>query len=161
MRFGGTEEQIFRRGSDWCTDAARVGCVLCQIAGLPARLVFLADTAQAYSGHVITEVYRQRVWGAVDPTTAVTYRHPDGRPASTWQLMNQPGLVKAHWKGEATPCTTVGQFRAAAISNYFVSEKETYDYTISPLNDYCRSILEMSIQGWPGGLRWLHGEDRC
>lgn len=67
MRIGGTEEEIIRRGSDWCTDVARVGCVLCQVAGLPARLVYLADTTQAYSGHVIIEVYRGGLWGAVDP----------------------------------------------------------------------------------------------
>ncbi|MCY3737030.1 MAG: hypothetical protein OXG13_11545 [Gemmatimonadaceae bacterium] len=28
MRFGGTEEEIIERGSDWCTDVARVGCAL-------------------------------------------------------------------------------------------------------------------------------------
>ena len=32
MRFGGTEEEIIVRGSDWCTDVARVGCALCQVA---------------------------------------------------------------------------------------------------------------------------------
>jgi len=31
---GGTEEEIVRRGSDWCSDVARVGCALCQVAGL-------------------------------------------------------------------------------------------------------------------------------
>ena len=36
---------------------------------------------------------------------------------------------------------------------------EIYDYAVSPINDYYRSILEMSGRGWPGGLRWLHGED--
>jgi transglutaminase-like putative cysteine protease len=39
IRLGGTEEEIIDRGSDWCTDVARVACVLCQVAGLPARLV--------------------------------------------------------------------------------------------------------------------------
>ena len=28
MRFGGTEEEIIERGSDWCTDVARAGCAL-------------------------------------------------------------------------------------------------------------------------------------
>lgn len=159
MRVGGTEEEIIARGSDWCADVARVGCVLCQVAGFPARLVYLADTQRAYSGHVIIEVFRWGAWGAADPATAVVYRHPDGRPASTWDLMNQPHLIQAHWRGAATPYTTVEQFRSAAISNYFVSDRQNYDYTISPINAYYRAILEMSHQGWPGGLRWLHGED--
>jgi hypothetical protein len=127
---------------------------------VPARLVILANTAVAYSGHVIIEAHRDAAWGAVDTSTAVVYRHPDGKPASVWELMNQPRLVEAHWKGASTFYTTVGQFRAAAISNYSLWESASYDYTVSPLNAYYRSILEMSLRGWPGGLRWLHGEDR-
>jgi len=159
LRLGGTEEEIIDRGSDWCTDVARVACALCQVAGLPARLVYLADTAQAYSGHAIIEVHRDGGWGAADPTTAVVYRQPDGRPASTWDLMCNPALIAAHHRGPTTPFTTADQFRAAAIANYFIRESDRYDYTVSGLNAYYRSILEMSARGWPGGLRWLHGED--
>ena len=51
MRFGGTEEETIHRGSDGCTDLARVGCALCQVAGFPARLIMIYDTDMAYSGH--------------------------------------------------------------------------------------------------------------
>ena len=47
LLLGGTEEEILNRGSDWCTDVARVGCVLCQIARLPSRLVNLFDTGSS------------------------------------------------------------------------------------------------------------------
>lgn len=63
LQLGGTEEEILQRSTDWCTDLARVGCLLFQLAGLPARILVLADTEQAYSGHVITEVYRSGVGG--------------------------------------------------------------------------------------------------
>ncbi len=159
MRVGGTEEEIIERGSDWCADVARVSCVLFQVAGFPARMVYLVDTKKAYSGHVIVEVYRAKRWGAVDPLTKVIYYHPEGAPASTWDLMNDPSLIKDHSKGKSTSYTTVGQFRAAAISNYFVWLSGEYNYTVSNINPYYRSILEMSDKGWPGGLRWLHGED--
>jgi hypothetical protein len=158
-RCGGTEEEIIARGSWNCTEIARVGCILCQIAGLPARMVYLFDTRQAYSGHAIIEVYRRGIWGAVCPETDVIYRHSNGRPASTWELQNQPDLIEAQWRGPATLYTTAGQFRGAAISNYFVGERQRYNYTVSFVNDYYRSILDMSRDGWPGGLRWLHGED--
>ena len=161
MRIGGTEEEIIRRGSDWCTDVARVACALCQVAGIPARMVYLADISLAYSGHAIIEAHRRGKWGAVDATTDVIYLHPNGEPASVWELMNQPALVEAHRRNTGTIYTTPGQFRAAAVSNYFVWEQEKYDYTVSRMNEYCRSILEMSLRGWPGGLRWLHGEDKC
>lgn len=159
IRVGGTEEAIIARGSDWCADVARVGCALCQVAGYPARIVYLVDTEKAYSGHVIMEVFRARVWGAVDPLTDVLYRHSGGSPASTWALVNDTHLVERHFRGESTPHTTPSQFRAAAISNHFLWEGTAYDYTVIGINEYYRSILEMSEQGWPCGLRWLHGED--
>ncbi len=160
MRIGGTEEDIIRRGSDWCTDVARVACVLCQVAGFPSRIVNLFNLDQAYSGHVITEVWRSAKWGALDANTAVVYRLPDGSPASVWELMNDPALIKAHSALPRSFYTTVGQFRAAGIANYFCWESAQHDYTVSGLNEYCFSILTMSGKGWPGGLRWLHAEDR-
>lgn len=142
---GGTEEEIIARRTDWCTDLARVGCVLFQIAGLPARIVVLADTSQAYSGHVITEVYRSGVWGAVDTTLGIVYTGPDSLPASAADIRRAGGQ---------------GQFRSVAIANYFVWESARFNHAVSGLNSYYRSILAMSQEGWPGGLRWLYGEDR-
>jgi len=158
MLVGGTEEAIIRRGSDWCSDVARVGCALCQVAGFPARLVYLADTRRAYSGHAIIEAHRNGFWGASDAITAVVYRHPNGRPASTWELQGHPQLIEVHRKS-SDPYAEAEQFMNAAISNYFVWDREHYDYAVSPINGYYRSILEMANGGWPGGLRWLYGED--
>jgi hypothetical protein len=124
-----------------------------------ARLVYLADTQRAYSGHVIVEVYRHGRWGAVDTSTAVVYAEPAGRPATTWQLMNDASLVEAH-AGPPAHYTTPGQFRAAALTNYLAADRDRYDYTVTGLNACYRSILAQSQEGWPGGLRWLHGEGR-
>jgi transglutaminase-like putative cysteine protease len=157
LRFGGAEEDIASRGSDWCTDVARVACRLCQVAGLPARLVILADTGAAYSGHAIIEAWRDGRWGAIDPVTAVVYEEAQARPAGTWALMNDPDLVRGHSRGRDTPFTCPEQFRAAAIAEYPWDAPGTLDVT--GLNAYGRSILEMAGRGWPGGLRWLHGED--
>ena len=137
---GGTEEEIAARGTDWCTDLARLGCVLAHMACLPARLAILADTAQAYSGHVIVEIYEGGEWHAVDTTNGIVY------PESVAELMDRPDP---------------GQFRAAALVNYGPSDAHRYDYTISTINDYMRPVLEAAIEGWPGGLRWLHGEDNA
>ncbi len=56
LEFGGTEEEIVTRGSDWCTDVARIGCELAQIAGLTASTVGLFDIHRAHRGHDIIEV---------------------------------------------------------------------------------------------------------
>lgn len=158
MQLGGTEEQIIERGSGWCTDVARVACVLYQTAGFPCRIVHLFDLDRAYSGHVIIEVYRTGIWGAVDSSSGVVYRQPEGDPATTWDLMNGPALVEAHQRPDAW-YTSVGQFKAAGISNYFCWKASKYDYTITGLNEYYMSILSMADQKWPDGLRWLYGED--
>jgi hypothetical protein len=144
MKFGGTEEEIIERTTDWCGDLARVGVTLCQMAGFPARLVYLVATKQAYSGHVLSEVFRGATWGALDPLHGIVYAE-EGKPVTAWELVK---------KGEVPP------HDAAAVSNYFSWEREKYDYLLSGLDSYNRSILEMSAKGWPGGLRWLHGEDR-
>ena len=159
IRIGGTEEEMITRGSDWCSDVARVACALYQIAGVPARMVYLIDTEKAYTGHVIIEVYRSGVWGALDPLTNVIYNTLEGKPASTWNLMNDPRLIERHSRDGSTYYTNAGQFRAAAVSNYFIWDWEKYDYTVSKVNGYYRSILEMSDKGWPDGLHWINNED--
>ena len=157
MRFGGTEEQIIERGSDWCADVARVGCALYQVAGFPCRMAYLFDLRAAYSGHVIVEVHRSGRWGAVDTSSGVVYRTDDGVPATTWELMNDADLVKRHAGPEAW-YTNPEQFTAAGIANYHVRDAERYDYTVTGVNEYTRAVLAMADQGWAGGLRWLHGE---
>jgi hypothetical protein len=159
MHLGGTEEEIIRRGSDWCTDVARVACVLCQIAGFPSRIVNLFDLSHAYCGHVIIEVYRGGEWGALDSSTGIVYRRMDGQPASVWELMQDADLIAAHCQDPRAFYTSVEQFQSAGIANYFCWDQERYDYTTSEVNEYYLSILEMSSRGWPGGLRWLYGED--
>lgn len=157
MRVGGTEEQIIERGSDWCTDVARVGCVLYQVVGFPSRIVNLFNLDAAYSGHVIVEVHRSGTWGAVDTSSGVVYQKDDGTPATTWELMNDAELVVQHKVPEAW-YSHPEQFTAAGIANYYVRDSKRYDYTVTGLNDYYLAILSMAGQGWPGGLSWLHGE---
>jgi hypothetical protein len=155
---GGTEEEIIARGSDWCADVARVACILYQMAGFPARLAYLFDLDQAYYGHVIVELYYRGKWGAADSSTGIVYREA-GSPASVWQLMNDPALVLAHRNDPREFYSTPGQFRAAGLANYLCTDFERFDYSVSGLNVYYHSILDMCNRGWPGGIRWLHGED--
>jgi transglutaminase-like putative cysteine protease len=159
MRFGGSEEEIVTRGSDWCTDVARVASGLCQVAGLPSRLVILEDTELAYSGHTIVETWRADRWGAVDAVGNVVYRTEGGAPATTWDLMSRPELLDAQPVGSSTSGARRGQFSWAAVANYPLGTIDSVDYSVGAINQYYRTILTMSGQGWPGGQRWLFGED--
>ena len=159
LEFGGTEEEIIARGTDWCADVARVGCTLYQIAGFPSRIVNLFNLNAAYSGHVIVEVHRLGSWGAVDTNSEIVYRKADGQPATTWDLMNDAELVMRHGGPEGRHMRP-SQFASAGIANHKVRDFDSYDYTVTGLNETYRSILTMAKRGWPGGLRWLHGETR-
>ena len=156
---GGTEEELWGRPTDWCTDLARLACALCQVAGIPARLVLLFDTERAYSGHAIIEAWRRGAWGAADAVTGLCHA-AEGRPLTTWELMPDLALVAAHRaRHPGASFTDPAQFRGAAVTNYYVEDAPQHDYTVSRPNAYYRSILSMAAQGWPGGLRWLHGEN--
>ena len=160
LRFGGTEEEIIARGSDWCADVARVAIALLATSGIPARMVLLADLQRAYSGHNVVEAYRSGRWGCLDPRSGVVYLDEEGRPATTWDLTNFPRLILRHYRGRRTPYSRVGQFRRSAVANYRVGPPDPAAHRVTALNAYYRSILRMADRGWPGGLRWLHGEDR-
>lgn len=160
LRFGGTEEEIVARGSDWCTDLARVDCALFQVLGVPARLVYLADTGAAYRGHAVCEAYRQRRWGAIDPVSGTVHRTPDGAPATTWELMHHPTWIPVPRTRPGEGRAGRDQFRRAAVANYAVGPLRSGLYRVSRVTPYYRTILRESERGWPGGLRWIHGEDR-
>jgi hypothetical protein len=156
--FGGTEESIIKRGSDWCTDLSRVACILYQVVGCSSRIVYLFDTDHAYSGHAIIELYIYGNWGAIDPTAGIQYMKPDGTTASVWDLMNNAELFK-QIEGHTNYCNPA-QFRAASVANYSISDHDQYDYSESHLNTYMKSVLEESEKGWPSGLKWIHGEEK-
>ncbi len=161
VRLGGTEEEILRRGSEECADVARVACALYQVAGFPSRPVYTAHARDPYCGHVLVEVSRRGRWGALDPLCHVVYQWPDARPATAWELMGNHALIEAHARPQGTPYTTPGQFGRCAVSAYRFGDVGWYDYSVGGVNDYYRAILKMAQGGWPGGFRWLFGEDRA
>jgi len=156
MLFGGTEEEVIARTTYWCTDLARVACVLFQVAGLPARILTTANTNFAYCGHCVTEVYCDGKWGVVDANVGLVYGH------SAWEIHNDPGLIK-HAKPEGNDIffPPGEQYESVGISNYYVDEAASYSYETSRVNDYCRAILAHSARKWEGGIRWIHGEENA
>lgn len=148
--FGGTEERIVASRTDWCTDLARAACVMLHVAGTATRIVCLFDTARAYSGHQVIEAYIDGSWVCADLVHGFVHQRSDGNPASALDVMRER---------RASSTKRNGLFRAVFLVNYNPMEASTYDFTESRVNAYYLSILTQSSAGWPGGLRWLHGED--
>ena len=163
MVFGGTEEAILARGTDWCTDVARVCCALCQAAGFGARIVITANTRLPYCGHTVVECYYDGRWGVLDPTYGFAYRTPDGRPANVPALRAHPHIVAEAFARRYSDMhhlfPPAQQYLSAAFVNYDAAHPDRYDYAESGLNAYTAGILSHSERGWPQGMRWLFAED--
>ena len=144
MRFGGREEEVLARGTDWCADMARVGAVLLMLLGIPARILHLADLSHAYYGHVVTEAYYEGKWGVCDFLHG--YLFYGNAPLDAWELRTDA----AHFAGY--PADYAALYSAVAVSGYDPSAETRYQ--ISRPNEYTCRIIETDHGG-----RWFMGED--
>lgn len=145
MRFGGTEQEILSRGTDWCADMARVAVVLLNCLTIPARILYLANVEKAYNGHVIVEAFYEGKWGVIDPIYG--YSFYEREPLDAYTLMREPDHLKAY------DAQYRDHFRKIAISQYDPLDTD-HDYSVSGINDYYRTLLSAAHNG-----RWLMGED--
>ena len=87
--YGGTEEQLIEKGERLCECLGRLFVVLCEIAGIPARIVM-----HDIGGHITAEARVDGHWGYIDPRCGVYFLKPDGTMASVWELWQDPSLMK-------------------------------------------------------------------
>ncbi|MCI8351342.1 MAG: hypothetical protein HFJ86_09295 [Oscillospiraceae bacterium] len=146
MRFGGTEREILERGTDWCADISRVGCVVLQCLGVPARIVHLANLERAYNGHVMVEAYYEGKYGLVDFLYGLVFY--ENGPVSAWDVWEKGLPEAAAARGESY----AGLFRAIALNSY--DPMGDNNYTVSAPNAYTRRLIEIDHQD-----RWIMGED--
>lgn len=88
------DEAILRSGAGWCNEQARVFVRLCQVSGIPARMVF-THYADGKSGHTIAECHIDGRWRLVDATWFCVFPGPDGQWLSA---------VECHDRGEGQRC---------------------------------------------------------
>ncbi len=143
-RFGGTEQEILARGTDWCTDMARVVVVLLGCIGIPARVLYLADPERAYHGHSAVEAFYDGKYGVADPIYGYTFY--DGSPLDAYTLMYEPQHLK-HLPEEYRSL-----FQCIAVSRYDPMDPSN-DYSVSAVNAYYRTVLTREHHG-----HWMMGE---
>ena len=138
---GVTEEENIRQRNGNCGDLACILVCLCQIAGLPARIVAHYGTpaidGSMRSGHAVTEIYVEKRWAYMD-IRGIVYEWPTGRLASAIDLIRFPELariqpprvLKEIRKGYSVEKAESFFYarRVTKISNYFVWEKDQYKY---------------------------------
>ncbi len=87
--FGGAEEELIEKGEELCECLGRLFVGLCEIAGIPARLVI-----HDIGGHIAAEALVDNQWAYVDPRAGMYFEKSDGTMASTWELWNTPGILR-------------------------------------------------------------------
>jgi len=86
--YGGTEEELIKKGEKYCERLSRLFVALCEIADIPARTVH-----HAVGGHMTTEVYIESGWAYMDPRHALLYVDENDRLLSVWELVNNPEVI--------------------------------------------------------------------
>jgi len=155
MVFGGTELEIIKRGSDWCSDLSRVGAALLQCLGMPSRIAILVNQFEAYHGHQVVEVYIDGTYMMCDFLYGVTGKLD--RYYSVYELLNNPSLVKKIYNIKIDDKNQLdyiaGLYNLAAISEYDIIKKHKY-YT-SKSNEYYQKMMNLNQDG-----TWQMNEDK-
>ena len=144
---GGNEEDLIKRGAIMCNEISRVFVVLCQMSGIPARVV-----GCHIAGHMMSEAYVDGKWCWCDSMKGMYAQLDDGRLASFWELWQDRSLVdrqpedviEDHRPIGDPPKELLDYYRrrarislrecylhpkeAAAIGNYYAWEQAKYDY---------------------------------
>ncbi|MFU8792889.1 MAG: transglutaminase-like domain-containing protein, partial [Acholeplasmataceae bacterium] len=154
MIFGGTELEIIKRGSDWCTDISRVGAALLQCLGIPSRIVILVNQFKAYHGHQVVEVFVNATYMMCDFLYGVIARLDQNY--SVYDLLSKPKLVHKIYSSKINDSKQldyiVGLYNLAAISEYDISKM--HNYKISKPNEYYLKMMNLNQDG-----AWHMNED--
>jgi hypothetical protein len=86
------DEALLASGQAWCNEQARVFVRLCQVAGIPARLIYLFYSTPP-SGHVIAEFYADGRWSMADASYLCVFPGVDGRLMSAAEC-HGPGKMR-------------------------------------------------------------------
>lgn len=155
MIFGGTELEIIKRGSDWCTDISRVGAALLQCLGMPSRIVILVNPFEAYHGHQVVEVFVNGMYMMCDFLYGVIARLDQNY--SVFDLLSKPKLVHKIYSSKINISKQLDYiaslYNLAAISEYDISKK--HNYQTSEPNAYYLKMMNLNQDG-----TWQMNEDK-
>ena len=79
------DEALLASGCAWCNEQARVYIRLCQIAGVPARMIYLFYS-DGKMGHVVAEFYADGRWCMADSSWICVFPDDRGRLLSAAEL---------------------------------------------------------------------------
>lgn len=86
--YGGTEEELIKKSEWYCERVARLMCGLCEIAGMPGRVVF-----HIAAGHLTSEIYLEDHWAYFDPRCGMFCLDEDGKFMSVQDILDNREMI--------------------------------------------------------------------
>jgi hypothetical protein len=153
---GGTEEEVIKKFSRMCNEQSRVFCVLCQIAGIPARYI-----GHHIGGHATNEAFVEGRWAYFD-NRGKYFVKPDGTLASAWEVWRdlsiidrQPPEVRREICPDVDYLPTRRYFapiELIVVSNYFAWDRAKYGYGWIWNTPELRANVTEARKEWPEEL---------
>ena len=86
--YGGTEEELIKKGEKYCERLARLMVALCEIANIPARTIH-----HVVGGHMTTEVYIESGWAYMDARHALLYVDENDKILSVREILDNRDII--------------------------------------------------------------------
>lgn len=137
--WGGSEELLIVKGSDWCGEVARVFCALTQIHSIPSRILY---TFGNDDGHVINEVFVGNKWVMVDSSNGIVYENIIGENLSILDVFSDKVAFSRSLEQYSKYYYSDKRFfENIFVSYYWIKDSRKYKYHISFCNEYYRILL--------------------
>ena len=119
--YGGTEEELIKKGERYCERVARLMCALSEIAGIPSRTVH-----HTIGGHLTNEVYIEGKWCYVDPRFGLFYLGTDGKLMSVTEITENPDMIysQPEWVYEYGSTEYTHEFMRDSNRDLYLSQSE-------------------------------------
>ncbi len=124
------DEALLASGSAWCNEQGRIFTRMCQVAGIPSRLIFLFF-GNGKNGHTIAEAYVDGRWVMADASWMVIFRDEAGQPMSAAEC-HDPANRKLIVDTYRRRCEALGLPDANEKANYY-GDLDTFGIMNYPL----------------------------
>ena len=121
--YGGTEEEQIKKGEFLCERVSRLMVALCEVSGIPARIVFHLS-----SGHVITEIYLEENWAYFDPRFGVFFVDENDKFLSVLDIRENPEVIYQQPQWVQDYCNLDDPYDLKECHDRYLSKKEIHLY---------------------------------
>ena len=167
--YGGTEEELIKKGEQLCECLARLMVALCEIIDIPGRII-----THIAGGHLTCEVFLENKWSYFDPRTGIFYVLPNGQIASAIELLLQPEImdrqpewVKKHvstrwtWEERNKKCKEkfFSTSEVNTVKPYSLSDSALYNYEWTTKRDFVKNGVNEISKAYQEGSAKCFGND--